>query len=204
MTVRTVDKPDFQLKTGATVPVGIPVHFHMFSLQNTTRTWNKPKDFKPERWLVSEEDAKVEVSKEDARDGRNPSDGPPRCPFMKAATAYDGMGYTDGAVSFFPFSAGARACPAKKITLQVLRRVLSDVAVKFRIDPYEAFWDEDVGVSVNATIMPFLKKSTSVRVKKMVALGTVQEAAAKPEEDGWADDDDEKYQKVEKPTELEQ
>jgi hypothetical protein len=74
--------------------------------------------------------------------------------------------------------------------------------LKFRLDPYEAFWDEDLGASVNATIMPMLKKSTTIKVKKLTAAGAVEEVVKEVQEDGWADEDDdeEKYQKVEVPT----
>jgi cytochrome P450 len=214
MTVRTVDKADFQLVGGYPVPVGTPIHLHMWSLQNTSRTWEKPKEFKPDRWSASADidtDTDTLTESEDGTGAQalgavKPSAGPPRCPFMAASekphSPYDGAGHSDGALSFFPFSAGARACPAQRLALQVLRRVLCDVVLKFRLDPYEAFWDEDLGASVNATIMPMLKKSTTIKVKKLTAAGAVEEVVKEVQEDGWADEDDdeEKYQKVEVPT----
>ena len=36
---------------------------------------------------------------------------------------YNGLGHKDGSLSFFPFSAGARSCPAKCLSLQVIRKV---------------------------------------------------------------------------------
>lgn len=70
--------------------------------------------------------------------------GVPRCPFMSQKTdktggskkiesfektiikdeAYNGLGHADGSLSFFPFSAGERSCPAKTLGLQVIRKVL--------------------------------------------------------------------------------
>ena len=36
---------------------------------------------------------------------------------------YNGLGHTEGSLSFFPFSAGLRSCPAKSLGLQVIRKV---------------------------------------------------------------------------------
>ena len=36
-----------------------------------------------------------------------------------------------------------------------------DVAKMYRIDPYDTFWEEDLGASLNATVVPMLKKSTN-------------------------------------------
>ena len=36
---------------------------------------------------------------------------------------YNGLGHTEGSLSFFPFSAGTRSCPAKSLGLQVIRKV---------------------------------------------------------------------------------
>jgi hypothetical protein len=37
--------------------------------------------------------------------------------------AYNGLGHKDGSLSFFPFSAGDRSCPARTLGLQVIRKV---------------------------------------------------------------------------------
>jgi hypothetical protein len=37
--------------------------------------------------------------------------------------AYSGLGHKDGSLSFFPFSAGDRSCPARTLGLQVIRKV---------------------------------------------------------------------------------
>lgn len=36
-----------------------------------------------------------------------------------------------------------------------------DVAQKYRIDPYESFFEADHGASLNATVIPMYKKSTT-------------------------------------------
>jgi hypothetical protein len=36
-----------------------------------------------------------------------------------------------------------------------------DVAKTYRLDPYESFWDEDLGASLNSIVIPMLKKSTT-------------------------------------------
>ena len=38
--------------------------------------------------------------------------------------AYSGLGHAEGSLSFFPFSAGERSCPAKTLGLQVIRKVI--------------------------------------------------------------------------------
>ena len=37
MTVRSVNRPDFELVGGYPVPQGVPIHMHMWSLHNTAR-----------------------------------------------------------------------------------------------------------------------------------------------------------------------
>ena len=36
-----------------------------------------------------------------------------------------------------------------------------DVAKTYRLDPFDTFWEEDLGASLNATVIPMLKKSTT-------------------------------------------
>ena len=66
--------------------------------------------------------------------------GVPRCPFLSQKgsksgkvekfektkvkdEAYSGLGHKEGSLSFFPFSAGERSCPARTLGLQVIRKV---------------------------------------------------------------------------------
>lgn len=198
MTVRTVNKEDFLLTGGYAVPVGTPIHFHMWSLHNTTREWTKPKEFHPERWLDSDE------FPADAEEGRKSY---PSCPFLAAAAkaqglegglgglpsrprvdaVYEGAGHEPGSLSFFPFSAGERSCPAKGLVLQVLREVVKEIVLTYRLDPSERSVEEDCGASTNAVITPLLKASTNLLVTAATGLGEVP----KKKEDGWADDEEE-------------
>jgi hypothetical protein len=43
----------------------------------------------------------------------------------------------------------------------LLCQVMYDVAKTYRLDPYESFWDEDLGASLNSIVIPMLKKSTT-------------------------------------------
>ena len=71
---------------------------------------------------------------------KNALKGVPRCPFLSQKgskaekiekfektkikdEAYSGLGHKDGSLSFFPFSAGERSCPARTLGLQVIRKV---------------------------------------------------------------------------------
>ena len=60
---------------------------------------------------LSSEKGKVEKSKEIAKCANGSDD------------MYNGLGHKDGSLSFFPFSAGARSCPAKCFSLQIIRKV---------------------------------------------------------------------------------
>jgi hypothetical protein len=75
----------------------------------------------------------------------------------------------------------------------VLRKVLLDVATTYRLDAFENYWDDECGSSVspyNATVVPLYKKSTTLRVKRVVNPGSIAESAAATKESGWADDSD--------------
>ena len=208
MTVRTVDKEGFVLKGGYPVPVNTPIFLHIFSLQNTGREWHKARDFMPERWLESNKDKTGLNSKNEAVPMA------PKCPFaalgnqtsvtnLKASKAlaetndvFGGVGHTDGSLSYLPFGTGARTCPGRNLSLQVMRTMLRDVCRVFRLDPMEKpSMDIDPGASAFATIIPLMKQSTNLRVNRIKEgdLGTsykeVKKAAQAAE--GWADDSDE-------------
>jgi hypothetical protein len=81
------------------------------------------------------------------------------------------------------------------------------VSKSYRLDFNESLWEEDLGSSVNATVIPLLKKSTTMIVRKMTSPGNYVEATT-IKQDGWAaeesDDEgegEERYQKVENPIE---
>lgn len=186
MTVRTAHNPgEVTLKitemNSTEAPVGVPLHVHMYSLQNTNKEWKKPKEFKPERWVGEEA---------------------PKCPFMSSSStkkttntntsaavdaAYDGVGFREESLAFFPFSVGERSCSAKGFALQIFRKFLFGVSSKYRLNPYESFWEDDCGVSLNATIVPVFEKATMIKVRRVVA-GQIEEEEG-GEEEGWAAED---------------
>ena len=43
----------------------------------------------------------------------------------------------------------------------IVIQVTYDVAKTYRLDPFDTFWEEDLGASLNATVIPMLKKSTT-------------------------------------------
>jgi len=208
MTVRTIDQDNYILKGGYPVPKDTPIHLHIFTLQNSTREWKDPQKYLPERWLDS---APAPVESEDTSKRRKSAGGDqeerpsyPRCPFLAKKASertsggiYDGVGHTEGSLSFFPFSTGSRTCLGKNFALQILRRVLFDVASNYRLHAYEEYPDEDVGSSEFATIVPMLKHSTNVLVTRATNLGASEKevkkevkALAPKADEGWADDDD--------------
>lgn len=197
-TVRTVETEDFKLASGnmiSYVPPNITLHMHMYSLHNTTREWEKPKEFLPDRWIELDPSS-ISTGEEGQSDEPEPTF--PKCPFMSTATqsealssltslaAYEGVGFDPDSLSFFPFSAGHRSCPGKGLVLDALRRVVAALVVSYRLDPAEPFDDEDTGISQDAIIIPLLPMSTKVKVTRAVDLGKVPK---KKIDDGWADDE---------------
>ena len=183
----------------AEAPVDVPLHVPMFSLQNTTREWLKPKDFVPERWMATSSDERSDPNST-VDDGQAPSSRTtfchPRCPFMcgpggdagtgaaglssavnpylgvdgEDLSLFSGTGFRPHTLSYFPFSAGPRACPSKSLALQVLRHFLLDIGSRFRLDPVESFWEDDTGVSAHAVILPLNPKTTRLSVRRIVSL----------------------------------
>ena len=175
MTVRTVDREDYKLGQGHAVPIGTPIHVHIWTLQNSSREWYKPRDFLPERWATDTSNKKStdnnntsDESKTEALEGQ-PVLGYPQCPFLSNLSkhkqtsttrpldpAYEGVGFTEGSLSFFPFLTGARACPAKYFAVTAITRVLTYVIPRYRIDPAASFWEEDPGQSQSAIIVSYI------------------------------------------------
>lgn len=191
MTVRTPHNPEHYV-SGFEIPVGTPVHLHIFSLHNTERAWTKGRQIMPERWLESE---KGSTQQRPTR---------PTCPFLNAGnstpttslnscqnlTDYGGMGFEEDSLSYFPFSAGHRECVGKVFSVQILSRTLFEIASKYRLYPAEAFSEEDPGHSINAVIVPYMSKSTMLKVHRIKALGEDDGGAViVKEDDGWADDE---------------
>lgn len=177
MTVRVVDDDDgYCPMNGILIPKGTPVHMHIWSLQNTNRVWENPKEFNPDRWAESKSNSK--------------------CPFSwfaKEGDIFSGCGNKCDSLTFFPFSAGNRQCLGKSIAIEILLRLITEVFSKFRLDPSEQFWDEDLGISVHATIVPRLKKSYLLKIKRVVQAGTLdikEVTETEKNQGGWASDED--------------
>mmetsp|Transcript_1578 Transcript_1578/g.3255 ORF Transcript_1578/g.3255 Transcript_1578/m.3255 type:complete len:571 (-) Transcript_1578:2345-4057(-) len=198
MTVRTPAEAGGNLAGGFEAPSCIPLHVPIFTLQNSTRDWFKPMEFLPERWMDEEGEAPLAVVDPSGRKVITRLEQP-KCPFLAklagasaSAGAYDGLGFEEDSLSFFPFSAGERSCPGKHLALQVMRRFVFDMASQYHLDPYETFWEEDPGVSANATIVPLHDKATQLKVRRIVSLGALvaQEKGALESTGGVAEADE--------------
>lgn len=179
LTVRTVDSDDFKLvlgQRGIIVPRGTPIHMPIWTLQNTTREWVKPEEFNPDRWLPSTD---AEVAKADDEDDDAPvadmAKGAmtyPKCPYLASLAAsskyqpnknidpvFEGAGFDEDSLSYFPFSVGSRSCPAKSFAISTLSQVFRRVLLSYRLDPYVPFWEDDPGASVNSTVVSAIFKA---------------------------------------------
>jgi cytochrome P450 len=174
-TVRTVTEPHAELTGGAKVAQGTPLHLHIWSLQNTKREWDKPKEFLPDRWIDI-----VETTDDDGEK----TIAYPKCPFSAGDTnVYNGAGHTEGSLSFLPFSAGERSCLGQTMVLSVLREVLLSMD-DLRLDFVDKVWAEDLGISQNAIVIPQLPQSRTFRVFRGSAV------AEDKVDEGWADEDE--------------
>lgn len=125
---------------------------------DTYRAWDKPKEFNPDRWI--EDDLPKAIVKGESLKGA------PRCPFSFSKNAlslpggkkseeilaetkkvsngsddmYSGLGHKEGSLSFFPFSAGARSCPAKSLGLQIIRKVRNCIISYNCLFPSQLFY----------------------------------------------------------------
>jgi len=191
MTVRTPAQEGGTLAGGFDMPANTPLHASIFTMQNSTREWHKPKEFLPERWLDETEGNAAAAPPKIATTYEYP-----KCPFLQRMQAdddadanfslakepkidqnsqeiYHGVGFRGDSLSFFPFSAGRRACSGKQLALQVMRKFLFDVASNYHLDPVQSFWEDDMGVSVNATIVPLSPKALTLKVRRIVSLEAV-------------------------------
>ncbi len=187
MMVRTPWYEDYKLNDSITIPKGTPIHIHMHSFHNTTRTWKKPNIFNPDRWQEFGEY--------------------PNCPFVsttnssssKTNSVYDGVGFEPNTLSYFPFSAGSRSCLGKEFVLKIVRIFLKQLVSKYLLEPTQQSLEEDNGVSMNAVIVPVLSESYRLRVIRIKSLqdyvnhGLVglEESDLRSQDRGWANYDDE-------------
>ena len=177
LTVRTVGEEPVKLSRGQTLPVGTPVHFHMWTLQNSSREWDRPHEFIPERWSSTSTNTDTSTSTATTdKDIIVAKRQHPTCPFLSSASSsttttptptttssdydslLDGAGFSENGLSYFPFSAGNRSCPAKGFVFQVIKKVLINVILTYRFEAFEvnAAMENDPGQSNNAIVVSYL------------------------------------------------
>lgn len=196
-TIRTVHGPDVIVEgpdgQGGTheyrIPDGTPISIHIWSLQNSKRQWKDGETFDPTRWLDRGwTDASLEMNEED----KDSLPKAPRCPFLSnkqnnyVRMDYEGLGHTEGTISFFPFSAGKRSCPAKDFVIDSVCAIVMRVCSEFRLDCEQGL-QADPGISSSSIVIPAMPESTKLKVTND-NLGVLP---VKKKNDEWADDDDE-------------
>jgi len=185
-TTRSVVDDSCQV-AGLSVPKGTALRINIFALQNSSKIWENPQAFLPERFMRGQ--AKEQFGVQQA--------APASCPFYMSpitehnggdGSVYSGCGRSDAQLSFLPFSAGARTCLGKNLALKVLRHVLATVSRSFKLDTiandYNALATaspasegkeallaadtlaEDPGKSVQGVILPMHRTNTVLLVSK--------------------------------------
>ena len=84
---------------------------------------------------------------------------------------YEGVGFTEGSLSYFPFLAGDRSCPAKGLVLQVARGILHSILLHYRLDLVgiknkSDHQRQEFGYNLRRMLWPILKESRSMKVTK--------------------------------------
>ena len=84
---------------------------------------------------------------------------------------YEGVGFTEGSLSYFPFSAGDRSCPAKGLVLQTVRGILHSVLLQYRLDLVNIknrseYQRQEYGYNLRRMLWPIKKESTVMKVTK--------------------------------------
>jgi cytochrome P450 len=196
LTVRTPQDKSYSA-FGVEVPAGTPISLHMYTLHNSSKQWFNSKKFAPDRWTK----------------GSNLKEGDshyktyltaPKCPFLISKQAqgaaaydvYDGLGFEEGSLSYFPFSVGERACLGKDLVLTFLRSFVYEVCRIYRLNPVEPPLEEDCGLSAFAAIIPFHSSSMQLKVTTIPSLEDLVAGRIQVEGDevqkgneGWADEE---------------
>lgn len=196
-TIRTVNGADVTVKgpdgQGGTheykIPNGTPISLHIWSLQNSKREWKDGEKYDPTRWLDKGwTDAAAEMDEGDREDSRSKA---PKCPFLSSVQNkcsredYEGLGHSQGSLSFFPFSAGKRSCPAKDFIVDSVCAIIMRVCSEFRLDCEQGL-QPDPGISSSSIVIPAMTESTKLKISAE-GLGVMP---VKKKNDEWADDDD--------------
>lgn len=114
------------------VPSDTPLHIPLYSFHTSSSCWNSPKDFCPSRWLE-----------------------------LKASTSSLTGLFCDfqDPEAFFPFALGQRSCLGKKFSLFTSFKILSCLLKSFKFDLVNRQMEEDIGISLQWTVLPFNKNS---------------------------------------------
>jgi len=186
MTVRTSLDSDYVINSEYIIPPGVPIHVHMYTLHNQSKSWYRGSDFLPNRWLTT-------TTNTTANTTTNTTLGHPTCPFTSSSTPstthhqeYEGVGFHAKEVCYFPFSTGSRACTGRLLVLQLLEQFVSTLITSYRLDGIQVAMQEEIGMSSNATIFPMNPSSLVVSVHKIVSLGNlVAQHEQEMQSDGW-------------------
>lgn len=187
MTIRTVQPGDDKKNEvcgTCQVPEGTPLHIHIYTLQNTAREWDNAASWDPVRWSTTAEQEHSPTQPPQILRPRHP-----RCPFgfdssssssaeitkgpnqLTSSSSLEewcsGVGFQKESLSFLPFSAGPRACPAKKMVLQIMAAALRTICCNYRLDcaiPPQNAKLLDPGCQVGMVLIPAMKQSVMMRV----------------------------------------
>ncbi len=187
MTVRTTTDYEYQIHE-AIIPAGIPLHAHMYTLQNAQQTWHKAETFIPERWLSHNAYPATATNTTTT----NSMIAHPVCPFATSTTAgmvnvFDGVGFHPDELHYFPFSAGSRICTGRIIAIKVLEEFTYRVASSCRLRAVQMALEEELGMSANATIFPLNPATLVVQVETIVLDEMIQRhESEEADNDGWA------------------
>ena len=169
--IRTVENDYFRVKGGIDIPKNTICHLDMFFYHSKIHglgSWVDPRTFNSSRWL---EDV-VQTGKWTGHKSH------PKCPFAAMFKLednddnyYEGVGFTEGSLSYFPFLAGERSCPAKGLVLQVVRGILHSVLLQYRLDLVNIknksdHQRQEFGYNLRRMLWPILKESTVMKVTK--------------------------------------
>ena len=200
MTIRTVQPGDDKKNEvcgTCQVPEGTPLHIHIYTLQNTAREWDNASSWDPTRWNTNQERVHESANQQPQNQIQRPRH--PKCPFgfdsssssssssaeiaqcpapLTSSSPLEewcsGIGFQNESLSFLPFSAGHRACPAKKIVLQLMAVVLRTISSNYRLDcmvPPQNAKLLDPGCQIGMVLIPAMKQSMSMRVTKGTGKG---------------------------------
>jgi len=168
--VRTMES-DERVKGGISIPKSTICHIDMFFYHSKIYGMGSCVDsrtFDSARWL----EETVQTGKWAGQKSH------PKCPFASMFKVeenddnyYEGVGFTEGSLSYFPFYAGDRSCPAKGLVLQIVRGILSSILLQYRLDLVNIknksdHQRQEYGYNLRRMLWPVLTESTNMKVAK--------------------------------------